>query len=375
MKTPRLAVWPPLPLRIYTRRPSVHLPFPLHEPNCRLFARARHALWQGTQALGLGAGDEILAPAYHHGSEIEALCQAGLTCRFYEATETLAPDAQELEKLLSPRTRALYIIHYLGFPQDAGRWRTWCDRRGLFLIEDAAQAWLAAVDGRLLGSFGDLAFFCLYKTFGLPDGSALVSPRPLPGAQAQPCSGLPQLGVRHVEWLMARSGWLAEFGTRRRHPAAQHSGDPFSLGDPHSPPSSATSFLLSRVVDTEAAAQRRRHYHLLLERLAEYVPAPFAHVPAGASPFAFPIETDQKAAVLARLTRDGVAALDFWSVGHPSLPVAQCPQATLRRSRTIGLPVHQELRIDDVERIARAVRDTMEDLLGTRRMLRRGYGS
>jgi dTDP-4-amino-4,6-dideoxygalactose transaminase len=325
-------------------------------------------LWQGIQALGLGTGDEILVPAYHHGSEIEALLQAGLTCRFYEATATLAPDPQELERLLSPRTRALYIIHYLGFPQDAGRWRTWCDRRGFLLIEDAAQAWLATVDGHLLGSFGDLAFFCLYKTFGLPDGSALISRRPLPITQAQPCSGIAQLGVRHAEWLMARSGWLTRLGTRRPHPAAGSVEDLFSLGDPTSSPSSATSVLLSRVADREAASRRRLHYQLLLDRLATYVPAPFQHIPAGASPFAFPIETNEKATVLARLTQAGVVALNFWSFAHPSLSADQYANATWRRSRTIGLPVHQELRLEDVERIARVVRDALADRLGTERM-------
>jgi dTDP-4-amino-4,6-dideoxygalactose transaminase len=307
----------------------------------------------------------VLVPAYHHGSEVEALLRAGLTCRFYEATETLTPDADELERLLSPRTRALYIIHYLGFPQDAGRWRTWCDTRGLLLIEDAAQAWLAADNGHLLGSFGDLAFFCLYKTFGLPDGSALLSRRPLRVSQAQPGSGLRQLGVRHVEWLMARWGWLARLGTRNHPPANGRPEGAFSLGDPSSPPSSATSFLLSRVVDTEAAARRRRHYRELLERLAEYVPAPFDRLPAGASPFAFPIATDRKAAVLARLTHDGVVALNFWAVGHSSLPAAQFPKAALRRARTIGLPVHQELGAEDVARIAKAARAALEGGSGT----------
>lgn len=371
MRMSRLAAWPPLPLRIYTQPPAARLPFPLHEPNCRLFSRARHALWQGIRAFELGEGDEILAPAYHHGSEIEALRHAGLTCRFYRATETLAPDAQELEKLLRPRTRALYLIHYLGFPQEAGRWRAWCDRRGLLLIEDAAQAWLAAVDGHPLGSFGDLAIFCLYKTFGLPDGSALVSRRPLSVAQARPRSGIYQLGVRHAEWLMARSEWLTRLGThRRRRPAVEPAEDQFSLGDPSSPPFSATSFLLSRVADMQAATQRRLHYHLLLEQLAAYVPAPFTRVPAGASPFAFPIATDQKEAVLARLSHHGVVALNFWAIGHPSLPEAQCPNAMWRRSRTIGLPVHQELRLEDVERIAQVVRDALEDRPGTERMLK-----
>jgi dTDP-4-amino-4,6-dideoxygalactose transaminase len=168
---------------------------------------------------------------------------------------------------------------------------------------------------------------------------------------------------------MARSGWLTRLGTRRCRPAAAgHSEDQFSLGDPSSPPAAVTSFLLPRVVDVQAAARRRLHYQLLLEQLAAYVPAPFTHVPAGASPFAFPIETDQKAAVLARLSDNGVMAANFWSIGHPSLPEAQCPNATWRRSRTIVLPVHQELRIEDVERIAKVVRDAVEDRPGTARM-------
>jgi dTDP-4-amino-4,6-dideoxygalactose transaminase len=128
-----------------------------------LFERARHGLWHGLRALGLGDDDEVLVPAYHHGSEIEALVRAGLTCRFYEASEGLAPDERELEALLGPRTRALHLIHYLGFPQEATRWRAWCEERGLFLIEDAAQAWLGSLEGRPLGSFGDIAIFCLYK--------------------------------------------------------------------------------------------------------------------------------------------------------------------------------------------------------------------
>src|SRR5262249_21946437 len=181
MTPTRLDVWPPLSPQVYLHRPPARLPFPLAEPACRLFERARHGLWQGMRALGLGPDAEILVPAYHHGSEIEALVRAGLICRFYEGTETLEPDADELETLLDPRVRALYLIHYLGFPQDAPRWRAWCDERGLLLIEDAAQAWLASIDGRPVGSFGDLSIFCLYKTFGLPDGSALLSPAPRAG--------------------------------------------------------------------------------------------------------------------------------------------------------------------------------------------------
>ena len=118
-----LTVRPPLPPGLLARRPAPDPPFPLADPACHLFARGRHGLYTGVLALGLRPGDEILVPAYHHGSDVEARVRAGLTPRWHGGTATLEPDADELDALLSPRTRALYLVHYLGFPQDAARWR------------------------------------------------------------------------------------------------------------------------------------------------------------------------------------------------------------------------------------------------------------
>src|SRR5919204_540193 len=176
MSAPRLAVWPPLPPTAWFRRPRTSLPFPLGQPGCVLFSLGRHALWQGVRALGLEQGEEVLVPAYNHGSEVEALGRAGLSPRFYSGADTLEPDEAELNSLVGGRTHALLLIHYLGFPQDVARWRAWCDRHGLLLLEDAAQSWLAGRDG-CAGASGDVAITCLYKTFGLPDGAAPAARR------------------------------------------------------------------------------------------------------------------------------------------------------------------------------------------------------
>jgi dTDP-4-amino-4,6-dideoxygalactose transaminase len=321
-----------------------------------LFERARHGLWHGLRALGLGDDDEVLVPAYHHGSEIEALVRAGLTCRFYEASEGLAPDERELEALLGPRTRALHLIHYLGFPQEATRWRAWCEERGLFLIEDAAQAWLGSLEGRPLGSFGDIAIFCLYKTFGVPDGGALLcsSPPPAPADGLSP-AGIGRLVLRHVAWCLERSPVLAELVSQLERSAPYSPRQDFALGDPNSPPSEATLRLLGRV-DPSAAARRRANYRVLLDELGDLVPSPFATLPDGASPFAFPLAVDDKQTLLARLASHGVRGLNLWSVPHPALPAARFPRAAALRARVVGLPVHQELRPADLVRIARAVR-------------------
>jgi len=115
-------MWPPLPPDVWLRRPIRRRPYPLAAPGCLVLRKARQALYFGIRGLDLRPGDEVLLPAYHHGSEVEAFHRSGLGCRFYDVGPTLRPDPAALEQLVGPRTRALYLIHYLGFPQDAPKW-------------------------------------------------------------------------------------------------------------------------------------------------------------------------------------------------------------------------------------------------------------
>lgn len=346
----------PLPLSIWARPPVRQMPFPLNEPRCQLFRRARHGLWLGLRSAGMRPGDEALAPAYHHGSEIEALLQAGLTCRFYEATETLEPDEAELERLLTPRTRVLHLTHFLGFPQDARRWRRWCDERGLLLVEDAAMAWLATRDGRPVGSDGDLAIYCLYKTFGVPDGGALLSRGDVPATGARPRLAISELAFVHALSLLRRSALLTRLALLARRERPYLAKREFALGDPASAPSRATLLAIPRVADVAAAEKRRRNFGQLQKELSDMVSAAFRALPPGACPFVFPIETDDKPALLARLHARGIRGYDLWPLPHDALRADDFPGAGTLRRRAVGLPVHQELRLQDLSRIVSAVR-------------------
>lgn len=353
-----IRILPPTPLGALTRSARNALPFPLEEPNCSLFSLGRHALWQGVQALNLGPGDEVLVPAYHHGSEVEALIAAELSCRFYDTGPKLEPDGEELDRLRNDRVKALHLTHYLGFPQDTSRWRSWCDERGLLLLEDAAQGWLARDHGEPLGSVGDLAIFCLYKAIGVPDGGALIVNAPAPRPESQQAHDLTRLARGHLAWVLQRANGLGKLASRRSNGRAYVASEDFALRDPGAPASSATTLLLPRLADENAAAARRANYRILLDALASSVPEPFGSVPAGASPFAFPVVTDDKRGLLQRMAAAGVSAVDLWSEPHPALPAAGFPEAASRRQRIVALPVHQELRPEDLERIAdAAVRD------------------
>ncbi len=307
----------------------------------------------------------MLVPAYHCGSEIEALIRAGVECRFYEGSPSLEPDEDELAELLDDRVAALYLIHYLGFPQDVIRWRRWCDAHNVRLIEDVAQGWFATSGGHPLGSLGDLSIFTFYKTLGLPDGSALLI-RDGAQAPAQPGPlGLGMVGVRHAEWLLARSARLTglEGRLRARMWPGRGAAEPAPSADPPTdfdvPPARTTRFLLPRLIDPTIVERRRRNYERLLLELGDVVPLPFARLPAGACPWAFMIETEDRPSLMKRLLEHRIHAMDFWHTPHSSLPVHRFPQASARRARLVGIPVHHELRERDLARLGPAVRDAL----------------
>ncbi len=352
-----VSIYPPLSPGALLRRPAQNLPFPLEEPGCRLYMQARQGLWWALKGLGVGSGDEVLVPAYHHGSEVEVLVRTGAQCRFYDCRETFEPDEAELESLRGQRVRALYLIHQLGFAQDVARWRRWCDERELFLIEDGAQAWLSARDRRPVGADADLALFCLYKVFGVPDGGAVIS-KAFGGPPADDeSSGARALAGRLADWAAQRSRIAAGLFRERRHPPLQDERPEvdFALTAVDERAARTTRWVLSRVVDTDAPSRRRANFARLAERLGELQSPAFERMPPESSPLAFPIEISDKRALVDRLARRGIMDTRMWTVPHPAMDAGAYPGAAALRARLIGLPVHQGLRPVDVERIADGV--------------------
>lgn len=369
MSLRRLAIWPTLPPNTYFRQESEWIPFPLDQENCRIYSKARHAIWNACKALGLQENEEILVPAYHHGSEIEALIQAGLKINYYELDENLEPNPEELEKLLNDKVRAFYIIHYLGFPQNATFWKSWCQGRNLFFIEDAAQAFLASYENQPLGSFGDMGIFCLYKTYGIPDGGAVISQSPpSPSSGAKASSGLWRVFKRHFNWVATHRSevgaihllfspalkWLKK---RMDRPHEE-----FDMNDPHTPPSKMSLSLIPKLLSKKTAEIRRRNYNLLLEHFREIVPQPFRSLPEGACPFAFPLELDQPGEFLEQMRKKGVMGLLFWINPHPSLPVERFPRSKQLREKVLALPVHQELDQSELEQIIKSTKEVLYEM-------------
>ena len=353
-----LTVAPPLPWNVYARRPKA-LPFPFHEGLGKLFARARQGLYEGLLRLGLPSGSQALVPAFHHGSEIEAYVRAGLGLQYYDIGPDLAPDPAELEARLDSSIRVLHVIHYLGLAQDVVRWREWCDRRGIHLVEDAAQGWLGSIGGRPLGTWGTLSLFSIYKTVGVPDGGAVVFEGALLRPSGRHHLGIRGVAVRHGAWFAARSALVSVAWKRLRRAQAYLAERDFNLGDPGRGATAPLSLLLPRLLASPVAETRAHHYRALLSELCAWVPGAFRRDPDGLSPFAFPVFVVDKERAAADLMRQGVRAVNLWSVPHPTLRVTEFPGAALLRTGMLLLPVHQELRSRDLDRIVSAAKATL----------------
>lgn len=135
------------------------------------------AIWTLLSSLGIGPGDEVIVPGFTFVASITAIVHTGATPVLAEVDDTFNLDPIDVERRITPRTRAVLAVHMLGAAADLGALAEICDRHGVLLVEDAAQAFGASLEGRGLGAIGvGGAFsFNVFKTITCGDGGMLVT--------------------------------------------------------------------------------------------------------------------------------------------------------------------------------------------------------
>ena len=300
---------------LYGRQsPSHH---PLSAANTHYFFFARNAIWHTVKMLGIERG-EILVPSYHHGVEVEALIDAGADVKFYRIGAKLEVDFHDLERKIGPKTKALYLIHYAGFPGPVREMKKLAEVYGLPLIEDCALS-LFSMDGdRPLGVTGDVAIFCLYKLLPVPNGGALVCNGPdrcnmaeLPPPSASTTFSLVSSSL--LRNMALRGGSLGRTfrqlalgmgkGTMRASNITHVSTDSqhFNLNDVNLGISWITKRLMFRQDVADIARKRRRNYVFLLDHLRDVSTPLFDSLPAGNVPLFYPLLVDDNRSVVERL--------------------------------------------------------------------------
>ncbi len=150
------------------------------EAACARSFGARHAIAvsSGTAALHvaliaarIGPGDEVLVPASTYVSTAFAPLYQGARPRFVDVDPaTACIDPAALQRALTPRTRAILVVHLCGVPCDMDAVNAFARERGLLVVEDAAQAHGSRYRGRSVGTLGDIGCFSFGSTKSLVTG-------------------------------------------------------------------------------------------------------------------------------------------------------------------------------------------------------------
>jgi dTDP-4-amino-4,6-dideoxygalactose transaminase len=182
------------------------------------------ALALAANLIGLGPGDEVIAPSFTYVAGHQALTRTGASIVFCDVEpDTLCIDPGKVEALITPSTKAILAVDYLGLPCKLDELMAIAKRHGLRVIEDAAHAFGTRVGGRAIGSFGDITCFSFgpVKTITTLEGGAIITSDP---ADVQTLHELRMLGIdsdtdaryknqRNWDFDVVRQGYRCHLGS------------------------------------------------------------------------------------------------------------------------------------------------------------------
>jgi dTDP-4-amino-4,6-dideoxygalactose transaminase len=316
--------------------------------------------------LGIGPGDEVLVPAQTHVAMAHAVEVCGATPVFVDAEpRTGAVDLDLMEGLVTERTRAISVVHYLGLPVDMERVLAVARPRELFVVEDCAIALGARIGDVHVGLHGDIGCFSFYpvKHITTGEGGMVITTR---ADVADQVSKQRAFGID--------KSVLAD----RRHTAAyeiEHVGLNYRMGEigaamgvqqlkrlPGFLEARERNFVTLkaglgeidglRVLETGHDGDRRSSHYCLTAVLDEPLAA-------------------RREEIIAGLKDRGVGTSVYYPKSLPDTqyyratyghPERSCPVATQISTCSIALPVGPHVEEGDVETMVDAVRNVVEEM-------------
>lgn len=373
---------PPLAARsLFSRDPHGGVPALFEGRNVHWSFNTRAAIRAACDLLGLAAGDEVLAPAYNCGSELDPLLHAGLKVTLYPVGRDGVASPERIAARITPRTRAIYVTHYFGFLQpDMDGIRALCDARGLRLVEDCALSLLSGAQPAE-GRVGDVAVFCLYKFFPVLGGGALV----INATDLDPGDPFRRSpSWRRVTRDLARLAFAITPGARKARTALTLLRGPSRRSAPDVVPPEGElpdmpghyyfdpalqdvriSKLVARQIRAfdiaETIAIRRANWRQFQDLLADIPGAEplFDSLPPEACPRSMPVLVANRDRIAARLQARGIAATPWWAGYNRRLDWTGLSDAAYLKDHVLSLPLHQFLGPDHITHIVGALREVM----------------
>ncbi len=313
------------------------------------------ALVIALQAAGVGPGDEVITTPFSFFASVGAILRVGAIPRFADIEAGgFNLDPARVEAALTKRTRAVLCVHLFGDPARVPELRELCDAHGLILIEDAAQALSAEIDGQRIGSFGHLACFSFFPSKplgGLGDGGLLTTSDPTlfdrcrllrAHGAARPhehelLGGNHRLDALQAALLQVKLPHVSTWRDAREHHAARYDAAFAGAGDV------ALRELQPR--------HRSAHAHYTLRLLGR--------------------AADRRQQIVQQLLHNGIQSAIYYQRPIYAQPVPElkaclsgreqldCPQAEARCREVLTLPLFPELSQTEHERVVAALLESL----------------
>jgi dTDP-4-amino-4,6-dideoxygalactose transaminase len=318
------------------------------------------ALHLSLLAAGIGAGDEVITTPLTFCATVNAIIHAGAIPVLADVDPvTHNIDPAEVERRITPRTRALLPVHFAGRPCDMTALCEIADRHGLVLIEDCAHAIETEYHGRKAGTFGDFGCFSFYVTKNIVtgEGGLVLTRREADAARVR------VLGLHG----MSKDAWKRFGDEGYKHYQVVECGFKYNMMDLQA------ALGLHQLRKVESFWERRRQVWSMYDEMLEALPIRLPAAPDPETRHAFHLYTINVDESEAGISRDEfLAVMTAHNIGvgvhyvsipdHPYYQSAfgwrpeEWPQSMRIGRQTVSLPLTAGLNDDDVVDVVRAVR-------------------
>ncbi len=312
------------------------------------------ALHLAFAALDLGPGDEVIVPSLTFVATASAAAHTGATPRFadIEAVDRPVIDPDHVRALIGPRTRAICVVHYAGYPCDMESLTQLADRHGLALIEDCAHAPGARTATGVVGSLGDAGCFSFFSNKNLVTGEGgMITTRSARTAE-------------RARLLRAHGMTTTSWDRERGHASSY---DVVARGFNYRPSEIEAALGLVQLAKLDAMQERRRvlvrHYREALGSMDPEIIIPFAGDDEQSACHILPLvapDNETRESIRARARTEAVQTsvhyppVHLFSVYHTGEPL---PLTEEFAAREVTLPLYPGMAPDDVNLVAGLVED------------------
>ncbi len=326
-------------------------------PKALLTTSCTHALEMAALLLDIQPGDEVIIPDFTFVSTVNAFVLRGARPVFVDIRpDTLNLDESQLERLITPRTRAIVPVHYAGVGCEMEEIMAIAERHGLAVVEDNAHGLFGKYKGRYLGTFGALATQSFHETknFTCGEGGALLINDP-----------------RYIE----RAEIIREKGTNRSR-FFRGQVDKYTwvdVGSSYLPSDILAAFLCAQLESREQVQTKRQHiwqcyYHHLQDWAAShqvrlpFVPS-YCEQPSHMFYMLLP-SLQERTRFIDHLKAQGILSVFHYLPLHLSDmgrsfggQPGDCPVTERISEQLVRLPFYNPLTTEDQMRVAEAIRE------------------